>query len=410
MLSNHVFYACIILAVCLFTQILAPWILPPCNLVALCCLGLGWLCTTIALSSLSTGAADYLSGLVVLIVLVCLVFVRSIWVAFMRLLLFPCVFILLVVILNHFQDMSVPRGCAYAILCAQAWSFLSGFAMVACYPNLLWPLSTSLSDLDANLEGNSTLLADETGCTITRNEVKQEWGLSLDTVEVLMPHATSKWVLYLQGNGERMEEAIYEVGKMAAALSANAIVFNPRGVGRSTGYPLRVSNFVEDAAAVARFYMQKHDISEEFFLLYGHSFGGGVAGELAKHHFSQAPLVIDRSFSTLRDAASSVVPYVGMASTLLVGDLSAIGGWNHVCHQRKLIIFSRKDNVISFEKASIARLPQFGQNREDAMKAVELTTPWGVQWHNSPIRCFNEGTDLLCRISELFPASEVRGN
>lgn len=59
-------------------------------------------------------------------------------------------------------------------------------------------------------------------------------------------------------------------------LDASVIVWNYRGVGRSTGWPSTGQMLGDDGRAVIQWLIEKHNVKESDILLHGHSMGGGA--------------------------------------------------------------------------------------------------------------------------------------
>lgn len=288
----------------------------------------------------------------------------------------------------------------------QLWSMFGGAVMLASFPASVLSIITPQSDRDRLRQKVEEHLL-RGGMTVERMMVHAN-GVVLDSTAVIRKASTSRWLFYSGGNGELLENSMAEVSMLASQLNANAILFNPRGVGHSTGYVSHVSDLVEDATAVALHYSAHYRIDPLQLLLFGHSIGGGIVAELASRHFTVSPVVIDRSFSKLSDAAAVFSPFsAGFTKFLfpyLVGDLDTMEGWSRLNHSRKMVIYSREDEVVSFSCASIARLSAFQSGGADCGKAIELHAHTAVSWHNSNLNGFHEKDALYESMQKLFPS------
>ena len=99
-------------------------------------------------------------------------------------------------------------------------------------------------------------------------------------------------------------------------------------------------DLVEDARVCIDHLIITMGAEPEHIILFGHSIGGAVASQLRADHSPSGPLVVDRSFSNLGDAASSVFgmlrahcprllsspPPLPSLLPLLVGDVG-VGGY-----------------------------------------------------------------------------------
>eukprot|EP00796_Vickermania_ingenoplastis_P005316 gene5316-3818_t len=281
----------------------------------------------------------------------------------------------------------------------QLWSFCSSIVLLLCFPSTLLTAITPQEARENEYNVQERFLVQETQCSVNRIPVSDGCGRRLDTVFVSPREATGRWMIYLRGNCEFVETVLYNVGKMATELEINVIIFNPRGSGRSSGYPLRINDLVMDAATVANFYIDEYRIDVAQFLVMGHSIGGGIAAELARRYLPESPLVVDRSFSSLADAVASVASSLPrkltvVASTLLIGNLDTISCWDALRHRKKIILFSTADDVIQYHSASIARLPQFQQTGEDASLVLEVSTAPDLSHHNASLWDLNEKEEV----------------
>jgi pimeloyl-ACP methyl ester carboxylesterase len=75
---------------------------------------------------------------------------------------------------------------------------------------------------------------------------------------------------------------------------------------RSAGKAEQAWDLVEDGRACLNYMTTKLGARPEHVLLFGHSIGGAVAAQLRADHSPSGPLVLDRTFSTLGAAGTSV--------------------------------------------------------------------------------------------------------
>lgn len=410
-MDNNYIVEVALLFIVFFSNVYTPSFLPmPLKMVTP---SLGWCCTLTILSSQSLVFA-----LVITILHVCVVF--QLWrcyggsLFFRRLAYFPLIGSILAVFLGVFIVLPNPSVTLWLSLLSQLYAVLCGIIMALCYPSLFLTATTAQINRDREYENLSPTLRDNFQCTAERILIHCAVGFHLDTVVLCPIKPSAKWVLYLKGNGEFLEQTLAAMAPLSQQLDANIIIYNPRGVGRSTGYPIRVHDFVEDAELVTSFYSSRYGFVEENLLLLGHSFGGGIAAELARKRFPHSPLVIDRSFSRLSDSVASVTRvwgsfvgfFVSHLSRWSIGDLSSIAAWNDIHHERKIIIFAKRDEVISYADASIARLPQFQPGEPQSAMLIELHCRNISSWHNCNLTFFDEGPQILLRMNRLYPTSQ----
>lgn len=296
-------------------------------------------------------------------------------------------------LLGHFGHRANTVVCI-AVLLLQLWATLGGAVMVAAYPAAVVQEMEQQAAREARFRFAARHLTNQCGKTVDRSFTAGLNGLLLDTVLVRNARSpTDKWMLYFGGNAEFLENTLADVSEEADIFGANLILYNARGVGRSNGCVSQISDLVEDAATVAQYVVRKEGINPKHLLLFGHSIGGGLAAQIAFRVFPQSTLILDRTFSSLCDAACCFSPFTPPVTQvifpLLVGDLDSLQAWNGLKSDRKLILYSRQDEIISFAEASIARLPQFQRGGADARYVVELTGQ-STSYHNVPITEFEQ--------------------
>ncbi|GET92797.1 hypothetical protein, conserved [Leishmania tarentolae] len=301
---------------------------------------------------------------------------------------------------------SVGAWTTVLVTFTQLWSILGGIIMHACYPaNILQVIeqqdvrSRRVRSVARTLVQKKDKSVDV--CMVPSLDGKTE----LQTLVVKQPYETLRWIVYCGGNAEFLENTLNDVHVISDSLKAHIILYNPRGIGFSTGYLSHLGELVEDVAAVARSYIEKEKIDERNLLFFGHSIGGGTAAQVVAECYPNASLVLDRTFSSMSDAA---VPFSYLTPKAtrkvfpwFVGDLHTLRGWVSIKHNRKLVLYSKQDEVIKFEVSSIARLPQFQKDGADADKAVELLGA-PPSYHNSLLSAFDNYEEVCERMSGMF--------
>ncbi|KAG5466861.1 hypothetical protein LSCM1_01038 [Leishmania martiniquensis] len=294
-----------------------------------------------------------------------------------------------------------------AVTLVQLWSILGGLIIHACYPASILQILEQQDVRNRRVRAVARTLVRKKDKYVDVRMVPSLNGKSqLQTLVVKQAYETPRWIIYCGGNAEFLENSLNDIHVISDALQAHAILYNPRGIGYSTGYVSQLREFVEDAAAVARAYVEKEKIDETHLLFFGHSIGGGTAAQVVASYYPCAALVLDRTFSSMSDAAvafSYLTPKV--TRTLFpwfVGDLDTLAGWGRVKHNRKLILYSKHDEVIEFDISSIARYKQFQKDGADADKAVELLGA-PPSYHNSLLCAFDNYEEVCARMSKMFP-------
>lgn len=140
-----------------------------------------------------------------------------------------------------------------------------------------------------------------------KHEVITYDGAHLDTFEVkhndqnnLAPEH-QKYIVNFVGNGMCYEHIIRDMKSDAAALKANVVGFNLRGVGKSTSSPQSKDDLVTDGIAQVQRLLDQ-GVSPQNITLKGHSLGASIATLVAQHFHQQGQpvnLFNSRSFSSI---------------------------------------------------------------------------------------------------------------
>jgi hypothetical protein len=299
----------------------------------------------------------------------------------------------------------VSGWCTTAVTLIQLWSILGGIIMLACYPGNIMQVLEQQDFRNRRLRAAAKNIHKKDKKVELLTVPSPSNKITLQTLMVKQSYETSRWVIYCGGNAEFLENTIADIHVIADTVQAHAVLFNPRGIGYSTGFITQLGDLVEDTASVARHYVDKEKIEERNLLFFGHSIGAACAAEVVARCFPQASVVVDRGFSAMSDAAvafSYLTPKVTRALfPFFVGDLRTIDAWNSIQHNRKLILYSKQDEIIQYNLGCMARLPQFQKDGADAEKVVELVgTP--PSYHNCLLNAYDNTDEVFARINKLF--------
>lgn len=296
---------------------------------------------------------------------------------------------------------------AFLIGLIQLWSICGGLVMMLCFPVSVLSAISPQEERDRQRIKMEQYILSLGNTAVKRDLVGAASGILLDSAVIIRTPATKRWMLYSGGNGEFYENSLVDMNLLGHALNANVIMYNARGVGHSTGYVSHTSNLVEDAKVVLQHYIKVYSISPEHLLLFGHSIGGGVVAELGAKYFPSSPVVIDRSFSSLSDAAATFTSFspafTKTVFPLLVGDLALYNCWNQIHHSNKLALFAVRDEMINYSTSSLARKAQFSKGGTDFGKVVQLEASNPPSWHNSNLFSFSNKGEIIARIISLYP-------
>ena len=124
-------------------------------------------------------------------------------------------------------------------------------------------------------------------------------------------------VLVFQGNSGNMSYIMAQLSTLRS-MGLTVMAVDYPGYGESEGRP-DVANVYQAAEALWQYAVSRGFTSENI-IIYGFSLGGGVASHLAESH-PPAALVLDSTFTRLRDVPSDHLPFLAPYLKLVLGDL-----------------------------------------------------------------------------------------
>ncbi|MCR9200625.1 MAG: alpha/beta hydrolase [Planctomycetaceae bacterium] len=113
-------------------------------------------------------------------------------------------------------------------------------------------------------------------------------------------------ILFTHGNGGNVAYCGGILRVISERFQATCLAFDYRGYGRSQGQPT-LEGVVADASAARAFLAKTAGVPPERVILWGHSMGGAIAIQLTQELAPQA-LILDSTFSSLRDEAAHISP------------------------------------------------------------------------------------------------------
>jgi fermentation-respiration switch protein FrsA (DUF1100 family) len=151
-------------------------------------------------------------------------------------------------------------------------------------------------------------------------------------------------ILWCHGNSGNLTYGFKVAGEFRK-LGLSTFLFDYRGYGRSEGTP-DGKGVMLDAEAAYRYVTRDLKVPPAKLVLLGESLGGAPAIRLAARH-ECAALIVQSTFTSIRDMAGFVVPYFPWVRFLVRTDfpnLETISGVS----VPKLLIHSRTDEVVPF--------------------------------------------------------------
>jgi uncharacterized protein len=119
--------------------------------------------------------------------------------------------------------------------------------------------------------------------------------------------ANAKTLLYFHGNGANIGANVELAGRFRR-MGLSVLLFDYRGYGKSQSRFPNESRVYEDAEAAWQYLVEQRGISPENIVLFGHSMGGAIALDLAIRHPNAAGIIVQSSFTSIREMAD-FVPY-----------------------------------------------------------------------------------------------------
>lgn len=116
-------------------------------------------------------------------------------------------------------------------------------------------------------------------------------------IEAKQPNA--KVLLYLHGNGLNVGANAAHANRLHK-LGFSVLLIDYRGYGRSQGAFPNEARVYQDAATAWNYLIQQRQIPPSQIFIYGHSLGGAVAIDLAVKHPQAAGLIVESSFTSIR--------------------------------------------------------------------------------------------------------------
>lgn len=112
--------------------------------------------------------------------------------------------------------------------------------------------------------------------------------------------STSDILLYLHGNGANIGANLGQA-QLFHQLGFSVLLIDYRGYGRSEGKFPSEAQVYQDAQAAWDYLVQEGGIKPQDIFLYGQSLGGAIAIDLAVRNSETAGLIVECSFTSMRD-------------------------------------------------------------------------------------------------------------
>lgn len=148
-------------------------------------------------------------------------------------------------------------------------------------------------------------------------------------------------LLFCHGNGGNISDRLDFI-RMFHRLRLNTLIFDYRGYGKSAGRPSEQGTY-RDADAAWKYLVQTRQTDPGRIIVFGRSMGGSVAARVAQVYGPRA-LILESSFTSVRDAARDRVPWLWA----LLPDRYPTKRFLQKVPCPVLIIHSRDDRLVPF--------------------------------------------------------------
>ena len=141
------------------------------------------------------------------------------------------------------------------------------------------------------------------------------WFAAADGVKLhgwLVPAPGARFtVVWFHGNAGNISHRVSNIGYLHRLLRTNVFIFDYRGYGQSQGgrFSLSEEATYRDAEGAMAYLRSRRDLAGTRFVYFGRSLGAAVAVELTRHD-PPAGLILETTFSTLKDVARVHYPFV----------------------------------------------------------------------------------------------------
>ena len=175
----------------------------------------------------------------------------------------------------------------YAMTCTYLWAAQDRYIFRPSHDIAQWPSDYGLKYEDVYIQtpyGSSTA------------EAIHAWWIPAEHKE------PQKVLLYLHGSAFNIGANV-EHARRFNRLGFSVLLVSYRGYGMSDGGAPSEQATYEDAEAAWTYLLVEKGVRPDQIILYGHSLGGAVAIELATRHPEAAGLIVESTFTSIREVA-----------------------------------------------------------------------------------------------------------
>ncbi|MDR2353068.1 MAG: alpha/beta hydrolase [Deltaproteobacteria bacterium] len=161
------------------------------------------------------------------------------------------------------------------------------------------------------------------------------------------PDKEAYTVILFHGNGGNLNDMIGRI-ILYHKLKFGVLALDYNGFGKSEGSPSEEATYQNGEAAWN--YLIEQNIAPEKILLHGFSLGGGVASKVALDHKEyHNPLILDSTFTSIKDVMGYRGEFLGQIASLVVGNaFDTHSRLKEISPSHLMIFHSPEDQVVPY--------------------------------------------------------------
>ena len=186
------------------------------------------------------------------------------------------------------------------------------------------------------------------------------------------------FILIFHGNGEHVAFMAEELDFLRTRYNASVLAIDYRGYGKSVGSPFQIG-VLADAEAAHEWLVNRASVPPENIVLWGRSLGGAIAVHVAAHSGARA-IVLDRTFNSMVDVASTHFPWLPVK--LLLKNRYPTEQWARAYEGPVLQVHGKPDSVVPFSAGQtlFAAFPSDSKQFIDS-EHLHHNSPWPQDYY-----------------------------